>query len=284
VGRFAATPGRARFASRIGAFQLYSALAIAGFRRYATYRQAVVAATFTNSVFGFLRCYVLLAAVASAGAAVGGYTGPQLASFVWIGQGLIGTVLLWTPMDLGERIRTGQVATDLLRPVDPVWHQLAVDVGQAGYGVLTRFAIPVIVGWFAFDLYLPSQPQTYPLFALSVVLATLVCFGCRYLVNAAAYWLLDARGPQIAWLLFSGVGSGLYFPLWLLPEPYGALVMIAVPFPSILQSPLDIVVERFDTAGQLRLIAVQAVWAVIVIALARLVQRRAERRLVIQGG
>jgi ABC-2 type transport system permease protein len=260
------------------------ALAIAGFRRYATYRQAVVAAAFTNSVFGFLRCYVLLAAVAGAGTAIGGYTAPQLVTFVWIGQGLIGTVLLWTPMDLGERIRTGQIATDLLRPVDPVWHQLAVDLGQAGYGALTRFAIPIAVGLLAFDMYLPHRPWTSALFALSVILATLVCFGCRYLVNAAAYWLLDSRGPQIAWQLFSAVGSGLYFPLWLLPDPYGALVTVGLPFASILQAPSDIVVERFDTTGQLRLLAVQAVWAVIMITLARLVQRRAERRLVIQGG
>jgi ABC-2 type transport system permease protein len=260
------------------------ALAIAGFRRYATYRQAVVAATFTNSVFGFLRCFVLLAAVSATGTAVGGYTAPQLATFVWVGQGLIGTVLLWTPMDLGERIRSGQVATDLLRPVDPVWHQLAVDVGQAGYGVLTRFAVPVAVGWLAFDLYLPHRPGTYPLFLLSVVVAILVCFGCRYLVNASSYWLLDSRGPQVAWLLLSTVGTGLYFPLWLLPPPYDALAMVGLPFASILQAPLDIVVERFDTAGQVALIAVQLVWAVVMIALARLVQRRAERRLVIQGG
>ena len=72
-----------------------------------------------------------------------------------------------------------------------------------------------------------------------------------------------------------GIGAG-----WFEAEHQG----YAIPFPSLLQAPLDIAVERVDTTGQLRLIAVQAVWAVIVIALARLVQRRAELRLVIQGG
>ena len=71
----------------------YLALAAAGFRRYATYRQAMVAAIFTNSIFGFLRCSVLLA-LAGAGT-VAGYDAPQLATFVWAGQGLIGVVLLW---------------------------------------------------------------------------------------------------------------------------------------------------------------------------------------------
>jgi hypothetical protein len=34
-------------------------------------------------------------------------------------------VLLWAPPDLAERIRTGDVVTDLLRPIDPVWQLLA---------------------------------------------------------------------------------------------------------------------------------------------------------------
>jgi ABC-2 type transport system permease protein len=39
---------------------------------------------------------------------------------VWAGQGLIGIVLIWAPKDFADRIRTGDVVTDLLRPVDPV--------------------------------------------------------------------------------------------------------------------------------------------------------------------
>src|SRR4249920_2497951 len=97
----------------------YLAFAAAGFRRYATYRQAMVAAIFTNSIFGFLRCSVLLA-LAGAGT-VAGYDEPRLATFVWAGQGLIGVVLLWSPNELADRIRTGDVIADLLRPVDLVW-------------------------------------------------------------------------------------------------------------------------------------------------------------------
>ena len=76
----------------------YLAYAVAGFRRYATYRQAMVAAVFTNCVFGFLRAAVLLA-VAGADA-VAGYDEPRLATFVWVGQGLIGVVFLWAPTEL----------------------------------------------------------------------------------------------------------------------------------------------------------------------------------------
>lgn len=70
------------------------ALAVAGFRRYATYRQATVAAVVTNSVFGFLRLAVMLAVIDAGARAVAGYDAARLATFVWAGQGLIGVVLL----------------------------------------------------------------------------------------------------------------------------------------------------------------------------------------------
>lgn len=213
-----------------------------------------------------------------------GYRGDQLATYVWFGQGLLAVVMLWGPPDLADRIRTGEVATDLLRPVQPVWLYLATDLGRAGHAALFRFLPPVLVGLLVFDLYLPRRPGSWPLFAVSTLLAVVVCFGCRYLVNATAYWLLDIRGVTAAWMVGSSVLGGLYFPLRFLPDPLAAALYLGTPFPSILQIPMDVLVERDRLAGQVGLVGVQVLWAVLVLAACRAVQRRAERRLVIQGG
>jgi viologen exporter family transport system permease protein len=260
---------------------MYVSLSRAGFRRYATYRQATVAGILTNSVFGFLRCYALFAAAAGAGGAVAGYDRPRLATFVWASQGMLATVNLWGPPEHAERIRTGEVMADLLRPIDPVWHLLAVDLGRAGFALLTRFAGPVLVGALAFDLYAPRRWTTYPAFAVSLLLAVVVCFACRHAVFSSVHWLLDERGPQMAWGLFSGVLSGLFFPLWLLPGPLPTVLLYATPFPAIIQAPMDVLVERRPAGVTL---AGQAAWAVLAVAGARLVQRRAERKMVIHGG
>jgi len=288
VGFVTATAPPRTVRKSAGQISLFTAIASAGFRRYSTYRQATVASAFTNSVFGFLKTFVLLGvAGGTAGAIVGtvaGYDGPQLATYVWAGQGLIGVVGFWGWTDLSDRIRTGEVVTDLLRPVHPVASYLATDVGRAGYGMLARFTPPVVVGAFAFDLYAPTRAGTYPLFAVSVALAVVISFGCRYLVNAAAFWMLDARGVLLGWALLSTVLSGLVFPLPFLPPGWAAALWIGTPFPSLLQTPLDILVERHPPAGQFGLLALQVGWAVVSLGLCWLVQRRAERRLVIQGG
>jgi ABC-2 type transport system permease protein len=268
-----------------GAAVTFGALAWSGFRRYATYRQATVAGTFTNIVFGFLLCYVLLAvAMGAVGGRAAGYDPQQLATFVWVGQGLLSVVGLWGWTDLADRIRSGDIAADLLRPVSPVTNYLAADLGRAGYGMLTRFGPPIAVGLLFFPMAVPSRWQTVPLFAVSVVLAVIGGFGCRFLVNATAYWLHDARGPLMLWTLGSGILAGLYFPLRLLPEWLTVVLWVATPLPGLLQTPLDVVVERDPPGVQAGLVAIQAVWAVALLALARLVQHRAERKLVVQGG
>jgi ABC-2 type transport system permease protein len=256
-----------------------------GFRRFATYRQATVAGSFTNIVFGFLRCYVLLAVAAgTVGGLAGGYRPEQLATFVWVGQGLLSVVGLWGWSELSDRIRSGDIAADLLRPVPPVTAYLAADLGRALHGMLTRFFAPLVVGMLFFSLAVPVRPQTVPLFALSVLLAVIGSFACRFLVNATAYWLHDARGPLILWTLGAGVLAGLYFPLRLLPDWLATALWVLTPLPGLLQTPLDVVVERDPPLLQAGLVALQAVWAVILLALAGHVQRRAERKLVVQGG
>ena len=268
----------------VAVVRAYLALAVAGFRRHATYRQAMAAAVVTNSVFGFLRFAVMLAVIDAGTRSVAGYTEPQLATFVWAGQGMIGVVLLWALPEFAERIRTGDVIADLLRPIDLVWQLLAADLGRAGYAALTRFVVPVVVGALVFDLYAPRHPITYALFVCSMLLATIVCFACRYLVNAAAYWLLDVRGPQTAWTLTSGIFGGLYFPVWFFPDAMAIGLIVATPFPSVIQVPLDILVERGSPTVQLELLGVQAGWVVALLALCCWMQRRGERKLVIQGG
>lgn len=260
--------------------RILAAIAGAGFRRHSTYRQATVAGAFTNTVFGFMRCYILLSVVDTAGQA-GGYDRAQLATFVWFGQGLLAVVNFWSVLDLAERVRSGDVVSDLLRPVDLMTTYLATDVGRAGYATVTRFVVPVAVGMLTFDLYLPSDPAAYALFAVSVLLAVLISSTCLFLVGLTAFWLLDVRGVNMLWMLMAGAGSGLYFPLPILPEWLVTLLWVGTPFPALLQAPLDVLVGR-GSAGAL--VAGQVAWLAVALGVARLVQRRALRRLVIQGG
>jgi ABC-2 type transport system permease protein len=262
-----------------------AALASAGFRRYATYRQATLAAATTNAFFGFLRCFVLLAvAAASPARVVAGYDPAQLALYCWVSQGLIGVIGLWGWTELGDRIRSGDVVGDLLRPIHPVLSYLGTDLGRAAHASMTRFVVPVACGAVFFTLHVPARWSTYPVFLLSTGLALVVCFGGRYLINAAGFWLLDVRGVTMAWTFGTSALAGLAFPLHVLPHWLTLAIWVATPFPSMLQAPLDVIVERGSTPYLLGVVAGQVAWAAVLLGLCWYVQRRAMAKLVIQGG
>ncbi|MCA1693283.1 MAG: ABC transporter permease [Actinobacteria bacterium] len=179
----------------------------AGFLRYATYRQAVFAGLVTNTVFGFLRTAIVLT-VFTGSARVAGYDPVSAVAFVWVGQGLLAVVLIFGEGELAGRVRTGQVSVDLLRPVDLQAALLAEDVGRAGFAMLTRFAVPVVIGGFAFELALPTSPLRWSFRAVLPWLG-----GWCWRGRCTGWWCKVAERLEVYRRLLGGaVRSQLAYP------------------------------------------------------------------------
>ncbi|MEU5089682.1 ABC-2 family transporter protein [Streptomyces sp. NPDC021356] len=266
----------------MGAGRLYAAVAAGGFRRYATYRAATAAGVFTNTVFGLILVYTYLA-LWDARPHLGGYDRSQAVTYVWLGQAFLATLAIGgggVEDELMERIRTGDIATDLHRPADLQLWWLAADVGRATFQLLGRGVVPFVFGALFFPATLPTDPVTWAAFLGAVPLAMLVSFGIRFLVALSAFWLLDGAGVvQIAWLagLFC---SGMLLPLNVFPGALGEVVRV-LPWSSLLQAPADVLLGHADP---LRTYAFQGAWAAALLGAGRLLQTVATRRVVVQGG
>lgn len=264
---------------------LYVALATRAFRRYATYRGATLAGIFTNSVFGVIYSFAYLALWEQRPGA-GGYDAVDAVTFVWLGQALLMTVAVFgggTPDDLAERIRSGDVALDLYRPVGVVGWYLAGDLGRAAYQLLTRGVAPMLVGLALFDIRPPADALAAVAFLLAVPLAVTVSFGIRFLVSCTAFWLLDASGPRV---LTGAVGiflSGMTLPLVLFPGWLGDLAR-ALPFSAMVQVPNDLWLGQYDGRAVAGALGFQLLWALVLLGCCRLVLGAATRKVVVQGG
>jgi ABC-2 type transport system permease protein len=255
----------------------------AGFRRFGTYRQAIYAGAFTNTVFGVIKLSILLAVAREAGGSVAGYDEAALSTYTWVTQGLIATVWMFGWNEVALRVRTGDVAIDLARPAHPVFLWLATDLGRAGQAALFRFFAPLAVGALVFGLRVPTRWSTVPLFVLSVVLAVVISFACRLLTNLVAFWLLDVRGVMTLYVMVQNTLSGLLVPIPFFPG-WARAAAYATPFPWMMQVPSDIVVERHRTGTDLVAVAGQAAWAAVLLAACVWVLSRGTRKLVVQGG
>lgn len=254
-----------------------------GFRRWATYRGAMAAGAFTNTVFGLIRAYITVGAIGAAGGTLAGYDARAGITYAFLAQALIAPVNIFTWNEFALRVRTGDVAVDLARPVDPQLAYLASDLGRAAYSIIPRGLPPMLVGGLVFGLAMPTAALPYLLGAISLLLAVMVSFACRWLANLAAFWLLDLRGVMMIYVLASGLLSGHLLPVHWFPS-WLAAIANATPFPSIIQTPIDIVTGRAEGVDALALIGVQLGWLVIALIAGRLVFAAGTRKLVVQGG
>ncbi|HKN43575.1 MAG TPA: ABC-2 family transporter protein, partial [Propionibacteriaceae bacterium] len=118
---------------------------------------------------------------------------------------------------------------------------------------------------------------------MSLFLAISISFTLRFLVNLIAFWTLDVRGFIGLYLIIAGLFSGLFIPVHLFPK-WLQVVAYATPFPSMLQTPIDVLSGRVLGLPAAALVASQLAWLLGLLGLARVVQWRAGRRLVVQGG
>ncbi len=266
-----------------GDLRTYGLLARAGFRRQATYRLALAAGIFTNSVFGVIRASILVGAVAGAGTAVSGYDARAVSSYAWWGQVLLGSVGMWGWSEIADRVRTGDIAADLLRPLPVPTVYLAADLGRATLALLVR-GVPMLAIGAAFSgVTFAAGPLEWALGILSIALAVTVGFLGNYLVNCTAFWLVEIRGVMLAYSIAATLLAGLYVPVHWFPDWLRA-VAAATPFPSLIQTPIDLLSGYAAGPAAWRLLAIQCGWILLLAVAAHLATAAGRRRLEVQGG
>jgi ABC-2 type transport system permease protein len=265
--------------------RLYLSVARRAFRRYSTYRIASAAGVFTQSVFGFIMAYTYIA-LWEHRPNLGGYDVSDAVTYVWLGQALLAPLALFGggfQSELAERIRKGDVAIDLYRPIDLQLWWLASDFGRAAFQLLVRGGGPMLFGALAFDLHYPSDAVTWLAFACALFLALTVSFGIRYLVCLSAFWLLDSRGlDQVAGFLGMFL-SGMVVPLNIFPGTLGE-VANALPWAVTLQVPADVFLGKYQGAELFQALGFGAIWALVLLLAGQVLTAFATKRVVVQGG
>ena len=261
----------------------YPRLVAAGFRQQSAYRLAALAGLVANTTFGFLKVALLLATVEAAGGELRGYDVGTMSAYVWLSQGLLGSVNLYGRSEMAERIRTGDVVVDFLRPLDVHAAAVATEVGRGLFALLPRGVPSVLVGALVVGMTMPTTPGPYLLGAVSVLLGITVSAATAYLVAATGFWLVETRGVALLYMVVAGFLAGLYVPIGIFPAPLFWLAT-ATPFPAMLMYPVDVLSGRVDGLASVGLVAAQVGWLVVVGALGQLMTRRGRRRLEVQGG
>lgn len=250
-----------------------------GFRHHLAYRTEIVlqlfSATMVAALNGMLWTAALVASPVFAGAPGEVWRGLVLVS--WAGVPAVATRV---HEDIGGRIRDGQIAADLLRPLSLQAGTWARDAGRASACLLVGSVPLLLITALATPLGLSPHPQRWALWAVSLGLAHLTNFGISFLLGLGVVRLRNVVGLSYLKATMVTLFSGALVPLELFP-PAVQQVAFALPFHTMGRSPAAVLLGRGDAGA---LLLEQAAWALGLWALGALAWRRVSRGLVLEGG
>lgn len=260
----------------------YLAFLSARCRTLLQYRAAAVAGFGTQLFWGLIRMMIFEAFYRSS-TAEQPMDYPQVVTYIWLGQAML-AMLPWNPdQELRALVRSGNVAYELLRPVDlyALWYVRAVAMRTAPTALR---AVPMfIVAGIFLDLQAPASWASFIAWIASMVCALLLSSAITTLVNVSMMWTVSGDG---VWFLITGlvtVFSGMVVPLPFFPD-WAQGVLNFLPFRGLVDVPFRLYSGHIPPYEALPLLAHQLAWALALIVVGRGLLARGTRRLVVQGG
>ena len=272
-----------------GAIRPYQAVFRARFQLLLQYRAAALAGFGTQCWWGAIK--VMIFAAFLAGPVASPMTLRQTVDYVWLGQAFL-MMLPWSAdPELARMVRTGDIAYERLRPVDGYAYWYARAVARRTATPLLR-ATPMLVmtgivlpslGLGKWGLGPPSGISALLLFLVSMVLVVALSSAFSTLLDVLVVMTLNERGVNILVAPLSIVFSGSLVPLPLLPE-WMQPFMQYQPFAGLVDIPFRIYGGHLGGWSAIAALGRQAIWALALVALGRVIMRRAMARLQTQGG
>lgn len=188
------------------------------------------------------------------------------------------------PVDaVDDRLRSGDIAIDLLRPIQ---YPLMVFVDQLGKAAfrLIFVAVPVLViSATFFNFSIPSSLANALGFPLTIVFSLLISYGIGYLIALLSFWFLTTF--HFSWAIGGLITlfSGSFLPLWFFPDGW-ELVARLLPFQFLGFVPAAVWLGQINGAELVQTLALGVFWSLALLLTALALWNRATRQLVVQGG
>lgn len=186
---------------------------------------------------------------------------------------------------VGSDVRTGDIAMNLIKPVNYQLRQYFSSVG----GIVITFMYLFVPMWIGLTIYLLLSGGALPgvfqllLYFTSTFLSSLLMFSINYLFGLAAFYVEYIFGFIFAKEAVMRLLSGELIPLVFYPA---ALLSVFewLPFAGIVYTPVMIYLGKYQGDMIIKSVFIQVIWVGILLGTTQFVWNRAIKRLSILGG
>ncbi|GIK16459.1 MAG: ABC transporter permease [Planctomycetota bacterium] len=218
------------------------------------------------------------AALAGTGGAaqIGGFGEREFAGYFLLTMIIGHLCTAWDVYEMGYLVRSGGMSPKLLRPILPIWENLAANV--AFKLLTTGILLPI---WAGIAIFVAPRVSTdagdLAAGALATVLASGINFLWGYLLAMTAFWFTRSEAVGQLWFGAQLFFGGRLAPLTILPEPL-QWAAAAMPFKWIVWFPAAVLLGNLDREQILAGLAWQTAWLTGGVLLFRVVWRAGLRR------
>ncbi len=183
---------------------------------------------------------------------------------------------------LQDRIRTGDIALDITKPISLPGLLIAQQFG-ASLSLLPFAIITLPLAWLVGGMQAPASFTSLIFYIISFLLAYGIVALMGLLMGLISLWTFEVTGIQLIYRFINQLFAGVLIPLWLFPS---ALRTIAnfLPFQAVAFLPVSIYLGQLQGRDILRVFIIQIFWLTLLFFLAQWTWTRAQRYMIIQGG
>ncbi len=211
----------------------------------------------------------------------------ELTSYIWLGQAFYWIVFMrLLNKDIYESITTGQIAYEMIRPLNIYWMWYIKIIAQRVSGCALRF-LPTLI--FAaiispkYALGLPASIGSFVLFLVTMILGLCITAAISMLIYTVMFFTTSCVGLFNSYSIIAGFFSGSTIPIAFMPEIFQKVAYI-LPFRLCMDLPFRIYVGSITEAEGINTMLLQIAWILGLVYIGNYLMKKVGKRLVVQGG
>ena len=201
---------------------------------------------------------------------------------------ILNTVMALALMDRGlaeldQRIRSGDIAVDLIKPFNYPLTLVADGLGRSLFSALFSVLPTLVIAALFFGFQAPASIENAVVFAVAFVIALAISFSLTCLVGMLGFYFLATFHFQWAIGALRSLFAGTMVPLWFYPDGLRALAE-ALPFQFLAFFPAAAWMGELSRRDLALNLGLGSFWSAALLGLCWWLWSRIVRRLVVQGG
>ena len=211
----------------------------------------------------------------------------ELVSYVWLGQAFFAIVFYRNmDSDIFDCIKNGQIAYELVRPLNLYWMWFTKICAQRLSACALRFLPVLVVAALLpanYSLTGPDSFAAFLLFIVTLLLGFIISSALLMLVYIFMFYTTSCKG---IFNIFGNIAvffSGMDIPIVFMPAIIQAVCFI-LPFRLSMDLPMRVYVGNITVTEGIETMLIQVAWVLALTSFGNHMMKKVGKKLVVQGG